>query len=88
MAELFLITRGAALGLVLLLIMKVWLDYRHLLVGRLLILLLAGLSAYLVMPFLANQGWIKHSLVVAAISVPPMFWLFALALVARRRRRR
>ena len=80
MAEIFLFTRGMALGVLLLLCLKLWLDYRHTLAGRLLLALWLGVSCYIVLPFLDSSPWLVHIVVIPAILVPALFWLFSLAL--------
>ena len=79
MMELFLFFRGVATGLLLLLGLKIWLDYRGLLSGRLLLAVLGGVAAYCVAPFLDSWPWLKHPAVIAAILVPALFWLLCLA---------
>ena len=79
MMELFLFSRGVATGLLLLLGLKIWFDYRGQLSGRLLLAVLAGVAAYCVAPFLDPWPWLKHPVVIAAILVPALFWLLCLA---------
>ncbi len=79
MEELFIFTRGVAVGSVLLMNLKLWFDYRHLLAGRLLNGLLVCVSAYLVAPMLDNWPWIQNPAIVLATSVTAIFWLFSLA---------
>ncbi len=79
MADVFLITRGVAFGLVLLLCIKAWRDNRQVLSGRLLLMLFACLGVYLLMPFLAAFPRLFYLMVIPAILVPPFFWLFSLS---------
>lgn len=53
MADAFVFARGVVFGLLLLLCMRLWIDLRHLLVGRLMLALLTGLGAYAIAPFLS-----------------------------------
>ena len=80
MAELFLFSRGMALGMLLLLCLKVWLQCRQFVAGRLMLLLFVGLAGYMVAPFFATFLWLKYIAVTLAITVPVGFWLFAEAL--------
>jgi AraC-like DNA-binding protein len=80
MAEIFLFTRGMVLGVLLLLCLKLWLEHRQLLAGRLLLALLLGVSCYTVLPFLKASPWLVHIVVIPAILIPALFWLFSLAL--------
>ena len=76
MIDVFLLTRGMAFGLVLLLCMKIWRDYRLLLTGRLLLMLLGCLGVYLLMPFLDAMPILFHLMVIPATLVPTgsPFW--------------
>jgi AraC-like DNA-binding protein len=80
MNELFIFMRGAGFGLAVLLCVKLVLEYRSLWVGRALLGMFVGLSAYIVLPFFQAWAGIRDILVVAAIAVPALFWLFTLAL--------
>jgi len=79
MEELFIFTRGVAVGSILLMNLKLWFDYRHLLAGRLLNCLLVCVSAYLVAPMLDNWPWLQNPAIALATSVTAIFWLFSLA---------
>jgi len=79
MEELFIFTRGVAVGSLLLMNLKLWLDYRHLIAGRLLNGLLVCVSAYLVAPMLDNWPWLQNPAIILATSVTALFWLFSLA---------
>lgn len=80
MEELFIFTRGVALGLVLLMSLKLWLDYRQLLAGRLLSGVILGVGAYLVAPLLDGWPLMQSFIIILATSVTALFWLFSLAL--------
>jgi hypothetical protein len=80
MAEIFLFTRGVAFGILLLLLVKLWLEVRQAPVGRLMLALLLGVSCYIVLPFLKASPWLVHIVVIPAMLVPALFWLFSLAL--------
>ena len=80
MAEMFLFTRGVVFGILLLLCLRLWLEHRQLLAGRLLLALFLGVSCYTVLPFLQTSPWLVHLVVIPAILVPALFWLFSLAL--------
>ncbi|MBV1906911.1 MAG: helix-turn-helix transcriptional regulator [Pseudomonadales bacterium] len=80
MTEIFLFANGMALGVLLLLSVKLWLQARQFIAGRLLLLVFIGLSGYLIAPFLDATPWLQYPVVVLAISVPGLFWLFAEAL--------
>ncbi len=78
MQEALLFSRGIGVGLILLMCLKLWLDYSGMLAGRLLMALMVGLAGYLMLPLVAGS-WLKHVLVLPAILVPPIFWLFTQA---------
>jgi AraC-like DNA-binding protein len=80
MADVFLFVRGAAFGLILLLLLRLYLGYRQLLTGRLMLALFVGLGAYTVAPFLGSWPSLLYPAVLLATSVPPVFWLFSQAL--------
>jgi len=80
MAEIFLFTRGVVFGILLLLCAKLWREPRRAAAARLLLALLLGVSCYIVLPFLKASPWLVHIVVIPAILVPALFWLFTLAL--------
>ncbi|MBL4583897.1 MAG: AraC family transcriptional regulator [Pseudomonadales bacterium] len=77
MFESYLFLRGMALSLLLLVCLKLWIQCRGFIAGKLLLGVFLGLAGYLVVPFLADTSWLKYLVVALAISVPAMFWLFS-----------
>lgn len=80
MESLIVLLRGGSIGIYLVLSMKIYLDCRHLLAGRLLLALLLCTLAYLFEPFVpdvARLGWVFRLL---ADMVTPLTWLFVSAL--------
>ncbi len=80
MENLFIFTRGVGIGIILMLCFKAWLDFRHLLAGRLLFALMVTLGAYLVAPLLGSSSLFLSIAVTLATLVTAIFWLFSQSL--------
>jgi len=76
MDDLFIFTRGVAVGVVLLLCCKLWLQDRDLISGRFLLALMLGTLGYLVAALLDGAWWLQNIAMILAISVAALFWLF------------
>ncbi|TRY32155.1 helix-turn-helix domain-containing protein [Aliiglaciecola sp. M165] len=79
MQELLLITAGIALGATLLSVGKLAFDYREVLSARILMLLLLGSASHIVASVVDGNNLFVLTLQMFASTVPPLFWLFALA---------
>ncbi len=76
MEQVYLLTRAMAVGVLMMVCLKLWLDYRKLTAGRLLLLLFIGIAAYLLRPFFTDNLLLVYSLSVLATLIPPVFYLF------------
>jgi AraC-like DNA-binding protein len=72
--------RGCSIGIFLVLSMKLYVECRQLLAGRLLLALLLCTIAYLFEPFLTEGTWLEWGVRLLTAMVTPLYWLFASAL--------
>lgn len=80
MESLIVLLRGCSIGIYLVLAMKLYMDCRQLLAGRLLLALILCTLAYLFEPFLPGGAWFEWGSRLLADMVTPLTWLFAAAL--------
>jgi len=78
--SLIVLLRGCSVGIYLVLSMKLYLDCRQLLAGRLLLALFLCTLAYLFEPFMPEVAWLEWGTRLSADMVTPLTWLFVSAL--------
>ena len=81
METVIILLRGCSLGIFIVLSLKLYLDCRQYLAGRLLLALLVCTSIYLVEPYL--PGWNLLEVFTRTLSgmVAPLYWLFTVSLI-------
>lgn len=80
MTALYPLASGICIGLLLLIQLKLWRDFRSVPSGRMLLCMLLGVSCEVVLPYVDGWPLIKHIIVLPPMTIAGFFWLFALAL--------
>jgi len=80
MQNIFLILTGMAYGSILLVVVKLVLQFRHILAARVLSFLLLSAACYMIQPFIIDMPNFQLFLNIAGMASPALFWMFAATL--------
>ncbi len=81
MDTLIILIRGCTLGIYCILSLKLYLDCRQYLAGRLLLCLILCGGVYLVEPYVPASNWLEIITRALASLVTPLYWLFTASLI-------